>query len=234
MRTYVGEWQWLDEDERERLAASIDELLSTKSWEAAKGFDLTDEMCTVIAAHAALLVLGRDLSLYRHVRAVVVHPTTIVLTGPAPRRGGMMSDAPRHLLGEAHHHHGPVLLAWDSVRRESRHWRNGRNVAAHEFAHKIDMVDGIVDGTPPDLDDASRQRWVDVCTPVYQRLRREPHPALDDYAATDPGEFFAVASELFVTRPELLLATEPALYGALSDWYRRDPAARRPPPVEPA
>ena len=71
----LGEWTYLDEDERQRLAELMTSLLAGKSWEAARGFTLTDEMCTVIAAQAALLVLGLDLEAYRDVRDEVRRDT---------------------------------------------------------------------------------------------------------------------------------------------------------------
>ena len=59
-----------------------------------------------------------------------------------------------------------------------------------------------------------------------------PHPPLRPYAATNPSEFFAVATESFFDRPLDLRAAEPELYDVLRSYYRQDPAARvgRPAP----
>ena len=43
----------LDEDERARLGELMDTLLRTKKWEAARGFQLTDEISVVIAPYLA-------------------------------------------------------------------------------------------------------------------------------------------------------------------------------------
>jgi Mlc titration factor MtfA (ptsG expression regulator) len=49
---------------------------------------------------------------------------------------------------------------------------------------------------------------------------------LDDYGATDPGEFFAVATEVFFDRPIDCREIKPELYEVLASFYQQDPAAR--------
>lgn len=228
----LAHWAVLDDDERVRLGGLMAEIASRR-WEAARGFALTDEIRVVIAAQAALLILGLDIDCYRDVTAIVVHPTTVTLrgerAGPAP---GVRTDAPLTIVGQTHDRRGPVLIAWDAARAGARHPERGYNVVLHEFAHKLDMLDGMVDGTPPLPDAAARRRWVEVCTAEYRALRAGEGPApLRGYAAVNPGEFFAVATEVFFDRPVDLAATTPDLYDVLRAFYRQDPATRaaRPP-----
>jgi Mlc titration factor MtfA (ptsG expression regulator) len=47
---------------------------------------------------------------------------------------------------------------------------------------------------------------------------------LDPYGATDPAEFFAVASEVFFEQPQRMAAELPALYGELRAFYGVDPS----------
>lgn len=226
---YVEEWRYLTEADRGRLRDDTATLLATKGWEAARGFELTDAMCTVIAAQAALVVLGLDIELYRHVKAIVVHPTKLTITRPRPGPiPGSMTDEPIDLDGEAHDRQGPLIVAWDVVRRDTQHRGNGRNVVVHEFAHKLDMFDGMIDGTPPMSDAAQHQRWVEVCGAEYEALQAgADDEVLRDYAATDPGEFFAVAVEAFFDRPVLFAELKPTLYRELRGYFGQDPAARR-------
>ncbi len=218
----------LDGDERAQLGSIIGRLLGRKRWEASRGFVLTDEMRLVIAAQAALLALGLDADCYNEVRAIIVHPSTRVITGPRPGPAqGVVVDGPFPVIGQAHGRRGPVILAWDAVRRDLRRPEGGHNVVFHEFAHKLDMLDGTIDGTPPLADQATLDRWVAVCTAEYEALRAgEAGPLLRPYAGTNPGEFFAVATEVFFVRPVELRAEKPDLYGVLSGFYRQDPAAR--------
>jgi Mlc titration factor MtfA (ptsG expression regulator) len=48
---------------------------------------------------------------------------------------------------------------------------------------------------------------------------------LNTYGATNPGEFFAVASEAFFEQPQALQAHHTRLYETLKGFYKQDPAA---------
>jgi Mlc titration factor MtfA (ptsG expression regulator) len=225
---HVAVWRVLDDDERGRLESTSDWLLRHKHWEAARGFALVDEIRVVIASLAALLVLELGVDEYREVSAIVVYPTPMqsrgVYAGPAR---GTVIDGVTPVLGEAHDGRGPVLLAWDQVAESARNPGRGHNVVFHEFAHKIDMLDGVVDGTPRLGGRAELDRWVQVCTEAYDALRLGiDRPPLQAYGATNPSEFFAVATEAFFDVPELLEYHERDLYELLRDFYKQDPVAR--------
>ena len=182
----VAYWKVLAPHEQQRLAELGEHLVVHKRWEAANGFDLTDEVVVTIAMQAAVLILGLDVDYFSKVTSIIVHPSTFAIPGPrATAVRGMVDTGVRPLLGEAHHDRGPILLAWDQVRRGARHRGRGHNVVLHEFAHKMDMLDGVVDGTPL-MPDQSRARSLDrsVCRrvrtdaprrgrSVARRLRRD-------------------------------------------------------------
>jgi Mlc titration factor MtfA (ptsG expression regulator) len=224
----VALWQVLDDDERATVEADADWLLRHKHWEAANGFALDEEIVVTIAVQAAILVVGLDVDEYREMSAIVVYPTTMQSrgerAGPIP---GTVTDGVFPVLGEAHTRRGPVLLAWDQVQEDARNPGRGRNVVFHELAHKLDMLDDVIDGTPPLPGRGALDRWIAVCTEAYDALRAGvDRPPLDPYGATNPGEFFAVATEAFLDVPLALEAHEPALYEVLRDFYAQDPAAR--------
>lgn len=227
-----GLWPLLDASERARLEALVQAFVYDRRWEAAQGFAITDEVRVLVAAQACLLVLGMDLELgvdvFSRVQSIIVHRSTVVLTGQrsvGASGGGLMADGPLPVAGQAHHR-GPVLLSWSTLAYEARHPERGQNVVMHEFAHQLDMLDGVIDGTPPIPEPDRRDRFVDVCTDVFERLRRSADPVVRDYAATDPGEFFAVVTETFFSRPVSLRDEHPALYDVFADFYGQDPAAR--------
>jgi MtfA peptidase len=224
----VAHWHLLDADERERLGDRMERIVVGKRWEAARGFTLTDDMRVIIAAQAALLILELDVDDYRDVQSIIVHPTTVTLRGPRPGpASGLMTDEPMSIIGQAHGRRGPVIVAWDAARAGARHPERGHNVVFHEFAHKLDMLDNMIDGTPPLPDQAARRRWIEVCTAEYQLVRSGlGGHLLWSYAGVNPGEFFAVATEVFFGRPIELRIEKPALYEVLADFYRQDPAAR--------
>ena len=225
----LAAWPSLDVGERDRLLDLVLELIADKRWSAANGFELTDDVIVTIAASAALLVLGAGFGLecYRNVTSIEVHASTILVRGEQHTGlpGGLMFDGITSLAGRAEMR-GPIFLAWDAVHHDVRHPLGGRNVVLHEFAHALDMLDGSVDGTPP-LRSADVAPWVEVCLAEYEALRRgDGDDLLDDYGATNPGEFFAVATELFFCRPLAMRERKAALYDVLAGFYRQDPAQR--------
>ncbi|MGH9004671.1 MAG: zinc-dependent peptidase, partial [Acidimicrobiia bacterium] len=206
----VAHWALLDDGEREQLGELMEAIIEDKRWEAAHGFELTDQIRTVIAAQAALLILGLDYDWYRAVRAIVVHPTDMVQREPQPGPiEGTMEEGPFSLLGLADHHYGPVLIAWSAAKANARHPAWGRDVVLHEFAHKLDMLDDVVDGTPPLHHQEDGPRWHEVCTREFDLLQEGEGWPLRDYGATDPGEFFSVATETFFTLPLQLEEAKP-------------------------
>ncbi len=220
-------WRQLDAAERERLGELADWLLRNRRWEAARGFELTDEVRAVVSAHAVLPILGLDESWYDGVGAIIVRDGSMTQRHTAGPVRGTFERSPQAVDGESHHGDGPLMVSWRAARREAANPRFGRDVVLHEFAHKIDMHDGVLDGTPLLPDDDERQRWVDVCTAHYDAVRDgDPEAFLRSYAGTNPGEFFAVATETFFTRPIELAARHADLYDVFAAFYRQDPAAR--------
>ena len=219
-------WRMLDPTELVRMRMLVSSFVHDTRWEAANGFELTEHHQVLISAQASMLLLGLDLDEYPQLSSVIVHPSTVRLHGEHAVGGGVRSSGTQTLAGQAHYR-GPVVLSWAAVRRGARFPAGGQNVVYHEFAHQLDMLDGITDGTPPLGDDeAARVRWVEVCTTAYDAVRAEGSPVLRPYAGTNPAEFFAVATEVFFNRPIEVREHEPALYEELRAFYRQDPAVR--------
>jgi len=222
-------WSGMNNAERSHLTATAEELSLRLRWEPAKGMDLTSEVVSTISAKAALLVLGRSTTDYR-ARTVVVHPSTVILTSEqaGPIRGTRTSGR-RRLHGQADDE-GLILLAWDVVRDGGRDGRWGYDVVLHEFAHSLDIADGLFNGTPLLSTTDQRDLWAAVATDRYEALRRgEGSGVLRDYGATSTAEFFAVAVEALFDRPHELKHADPELFGILIDVLNVDPAKWSPP-----
>ena len=46
---------------------------------------------------------------------------------------------------------------------------------------------------------------------------------MNKYGATNPAEFFAVATETFFEKPKKMQKKHPNLYNELKDYYKLDP-----------
>lgn len=230
--TKVTHFSVLDDTERAELRSMVQVFLEEKNWEGCGGLELTDEIRVTIAAQACLLQLGLPQDCYRNVKSILVYPSTVV---PPEHRPGVFEhvnvpiEAPVPIMGQAFAQ-GPVILVWDAVLHGARHPEHGHNVVYHEFAHKLDMLDGAADGTPPLADHGQLAEWVSVCSREFLRLRRLAETGdktfLDAYGAMNEAEFFAVATEEFFDRPLALQENAPDLYRILSAYFRQDPAGR--------
>jgi Mlc titration factor MtfA (ptsG expression regulator) len=222
----------LDDDERQRLEQMVQVFVAEKRFEGLGGLELTDEVRVLIAAQACMLILGLSHDLYRKVDSILVYPSTVVRPEPLfgdRRAHGELEPDEMPLLGEAHLG-GPVILVWDAVTHGAVHPDDGLNVVYHEFAHKLDMLDGAADGVPPLSSRAQYKTWAEVCQREYnflvRRTDRGLESFLDDYGATHPAEFFAVATEFFFEKSQEMKRRRPALYDVLKGFYNQDPAAR--------
>lgn len=214
----------LSDAERHTLRELAILFLHRKSLEGAQGLELDLHKAVVIALQACLPILNLGLDWYDGWVSVVVHPGEFI-----PRRSVLDEYGVEHhyddvLSGESWQR-GAVVLAWTDIEQAGE--VDGYNLLIHEFAHKLDMLNGAANGFPPLHPDMDASQWTEAFGHAFEDFRRHPHPGIDDYAATDPAEFFAVISELFFERPRVLHGHYPRVYFQLKQFYRQDPLARQ-------
>lgn len=211
---------------RRELEGLIQVFLDEKNFEGAGGLRMTDEIRVTVAAQACTLLLGRDTDFYPKMRSVVVYPSAFVAERREVVDGGIVTEGPEARLGESWGL-GAVVLSWDDVRAGAREVDDGHNVVFHEFAHQLDAESGDTDGVPVLEGSGPLRAWARVLGAEFQALRDAAEQGLpsvlDDYGATHPAEFFAVATEAFFETPHALRATHPELYRQLQAFYRQDP-----------
>ncbi len=229
LRSNVWQYETLSDAEQARLRDDLRIFVAEKNWEGCGGLEMTDEVKVTIAAYACLIVLGLSLDSYDRVLSILVYPDEFYVRDTTVTREGFHRDELVDHLGEAWHG-GPVILSWADTLDSGRHRGAGTNVVIHEFAHQLDMLNASVDGMPPLRTTAQIRQWRHVMTAEYNLLVRQSEQGdptfLDEYAATNIGEFFAVATEYFFEQPVQLRRRHPALYAILRQHYRQDLAAR--------
>ncbi|MGI4787415.1 MAG: zinc-dependent peptidase [Janthinobacterium lividum] len=215
----------LTASDQQKLEDGTRILIAEKSWEGCNGLLLTDEIKVTIAGLASLLVLGFDHDYYPNVETILVYPDGFLVSERRVETRGVFAEQILPLSGQAALQ-GPVIISWADVRHGSH---SGHNVVLHEFAHKLDMRDGVADGAPYLENDTQIANWSRVMSAEYQslveRTQAGERDVLDPYGATNAAEFFAVITESFFERPRALQETHSELYGVLRDFYRQDPAA---------
>ena len=216
------------EADRQRLRELATLFLADKEFAGMQGLEVDDGMAVAIAAQACLPVLQLGLANYSDFKGIVVHPDVVVARREVMDEDGVVHHYDEELSGEAMEG-GPVMLSWRDVADagDSAQW--GYNVVIHEFAHVLDMRDGVPDGVPLLPDRAARARWLAVLEPEWQdfceRVDAGEDTVIDPYGAEGIDEFFAVASEVFFVAGADLRQAHPRLYTLLAGYYRQDPAA---------
>ncbi len=248
---------YLSDDERRQLKDLCEALLQKKPLAGVGDFDLDDASAALIAAQACVLVLKLDLSLYDDMSAILVYPDAFSVRQQHLDEAGVMHEWDEELAGEAVDQGGAVLLSWQDlmpapepglpwnlVIHEFAHkidmgrgaangyppfleglhsraalagWPEAFSAAYEDFCERVDLLE---DSLPEDFDPAREDHAV-----LYEELAAEL--PLDPYAASDPAEFFAVASEAFFVAPLPLASEYPAVHRLLAAYYRQDPLAAR-------
>ncbi|MES2740276.1 MAG: M90 family metallopeptidase [Pseudomonadota bacterium] len=234
----VAQYPGMAPETQAQLGRLVQQFLFLKKFVGCDGLQVDDTMRVTIAAQACLLLLNRRGAVFPDLHTVLLYPTEFVVTRDELGPGGVITPGRSGMLGESWGD-GRVILAWDHVRRGASDWNDGHNVVLHEFAHQLDSESGAPNGAPL-LGSVSRyRRWAEVLSRDFANLRRDAlylqHSVLDHYGATNPAEFFAVATETFFEKPHLMAARHGALYAELEQFYRVDPRAWLPvPEPEPA
>ncbi len=243
MRTYRF-LQELSPDEQDRLRALSGEFLERKEFHGTQGLEVTDAMALAIAAQACLPLLYLDpqelplavQAWYGDFVGIVLHPDEVLADREAMDEAGVVHRYQEVLSGEAMEQ-GPVMVNWHDVARADDTAQEGYNVVIHEFAHKLDMRNGQIDGCPALPRGflgtrglaAARAHWLGILNPAYEAFREQviiaerfggEIPWMDAYGAESLPEFFAVACEAYFVQRERFTSEFPALSSLFDAFFR--------------
>jgi MtfA peptidase len=217
----------LPADVQRRLKKHAQVLIAEKPFIGCAGLVITDEMRVLVAVQASLLLLRRA-GHFDALRQVLMYPGAFAVERSSADHHGLVHERRQALAGEAWQQ-GQVILSWQDVIDGAADPHDGHNVVIHEFAHVLDHETGAANGAPWQPGARRRQRWARVMNAEFeafeQQLAQALPTVLDPYGAQSPAEFFAVASECFFERAQLLAQTRPALYDELRQFYGVNPAA---------
>ncbi len=231
----VDQYRAMDAPQRVRFERLVRRFLHEKTFVGCAGLEITDEMRLTIGGQACLLLLGaRGEAVYPTLSAVLVYPGAFLVPRRQVDEAGVVTEERQDLLGESWGD-GRVILSWDHVRRAGMEAPPSHNVVLHEFAHQLDSESGTTNGAPY-LGSPDRYRsWSEVLSRDFAALRHDAwfgqEGVLDHYGATNPAEFFAVATEAFFEQPHRLVLRHPALYEEFLKYYRVDPRTWQAPPA---
>ena len=209
------------------LLGHVQVFLAEKSFEGAGGLVLTDEIRITIAAQACMLLLHRETDYYPELTSIIVYPSGYSAYEDRPLGGGIWQEGDEHRLGHTARKLRAMVLAWDAAKQGAADPSDGKNLVLHEFAHQLDFENLVADGTPALETRGAYIAWARVMSVELNALRHADDTGLptllDRYGATNPAEFFAVATEAFFEQPLALRERHPALFAELGGFFRQDP-----------
>lgn len=212
--------------EQEQLQLLIKVFLAGKTFYGCAGQEIDDDIRVTVAAQACLLILNQDRTPYPELESILVYPSTFVATREVADELGLVSTNHIAMLGESWSQ-GKVVLAWDNVKKGVMNLQDGHNVVLHEFAHQLDHESGSTNGAPVLNTRGAYRSWAHIFSEEFEELQKDAargkHSLMDHYGATNPAEFFAVATETFFEQPKQMAAYHQELYQQLKDYYKLDP-----------
>lgn len=159
---------------------------------------------------------------YTNIRGVLLYPDafseTFQLEGEHRSTLGMVGTGALQQM---------MLLSRQALREGFSNTTDKNNAAIHEFVHLIDKTDGETDGVPELL--LQHQYvlpWLDMMHKNIRAIKTDQSD-INPYGATNQAEFFAVVSEYFFERPQLLKRKHPELYRMLENMFERGQPAQR-------
>ena len=211
----------LDGGRRDRLHALTGRFLQRKAITPVAGLTLDDGDRLLLATLCSLPLLEFGEEGLHGWSQLIVYPDAFRARRERIDAAGVMHEWDDELIGEAWDA-GPLLLSWADVRADLEDPDAGFCVAVHEMAHKLDALDGAIDGTPP-LPRAWQRAWASDFQRAYDDFCAEVDAGrdtlIDPYAAEAPEEFFAVCSEYHISAPQQLQDAFPAVAEHLRRFY---------------
>jgi hypothetical protein len=217
----------LDAAEHRRLREAASLFIHDKVFSAAGGANVDNATQRIIALQACLLTLNLGEDSYRGWSEIILYPDEFLRDLEEIDEAGVVHSSRDILAGESWHG-GPLVLSLADVASSGQ--ADGVNVVLHEFAHKLDMLNGDANGFPPLHRGMDAAVWARDFSAAYEdlcaRVDAGEDTAIDPYATANPAEFFAVLTEVFFETPRLLDTEYPVIYRQLQQFYRQHPLAR--------
>ena len=209
-----------------QLKGLIQVFIAEKRFIGLKGVKITDDIKITIAAQACLLLLNRKTDIYPKLESILVYPHGFIKQQENINSDGVHQAEQTTLIGESWEF-GKVVLSWSDTVHGAQIPDDGHNVVIHEFAHQLDQETGTANGAPILGKNQNYDTWSNVLNDAFQKLRFKAQSGeaslFDYYGATNPAEFFAVATEVFFEQSKQFQLEYSKLYNEFKEYYRVDP-----------
>ena len=128
------------------------------------------------------------------------------------------------MVGEGGALQSTMVLSKPALHAGFENENSKSNTGIHEFVHLLDKADGSTDGLPEYMLDKNHVKpWLQLIHRSINEIKAN-HSDIDPYGITNEAEFFAVVSEYFFKRPDLLQQKHPDLFARLEEIFHQNPA----------
>ena len=213
---HVAFYRRLDDAGKKNFENRVQHFLDTVVITGAAGIVVEDIDRVFIGASAIIPIYAFPDWEYINLREVLLYPETFneefEIKGNDRSIMGMVGNGPMQQL---------MILSQHALREGFSNKTDKRNTAIHEFVHLVDKTDGAVDGLPEVLlQHQYALPWLDLVHKNIQAIKANQSD-IDPYGATSQAEFFAVVSEYFFERPDLLQTRHPGLFEMLQKIFAK-------------
>jgi len=213
----VPYYRRLSEKEKHRFEQAITIFLNENRITGI-GTRVDDQTRLLVASSAVMLLFGRPEWEYKTLPEILIYPRSF-----AEDYEFTTYRADRIIAGIVVPQNGIVFSKQDLMRAFGDPEDHAYHVGLHEFAHALDLTDGVAEGIPGYLRAGKVKEWYELIRDELKNVRRG-RSVLNRYAGTNKAELFAVAVEHFFQRPDELKEQHPRLYEALASFLNQNPA----------
>lgn len=229
LQQQVSYYRRLDYAGKNKLEKLVRYFMTEKSFEGCGGMLLDEPKQLVISSLACIPLLGDVSDLYPNLRAILVYPDSYQAPYSDSGIDGVVTEGVESRSGESWDQ-GVIVFSWNEVEYDLNHPRDGANIVFHECAHQLDYEWGAT--MEPFSWQGSKQGedgLAVILKKEYQiflsRMERGRPVYVDDYAAANIHEFFAVMTETWLERPDIIKKYYPEVNRVLHSFYNMKPVA---------
>ncbi|MEX0660666.1 MAG: M90 family metallopeptidase [Balneolaceae bacterium] len=222
----VPYYQKLPEKYQEILRQRVMVFINEKLFEGCGGLRMTDQKKVIISAYACVLLLEETSDYYPDLQTILVYPDDYIAPVHEEDETGIVTTGSEARKGESWNT-GSIVLSWSDIEDNIYDENKKQNLIFHEFAHQLDQRYGLTAGITLEGNVIQKNEWNNILATSYKELcrkvKRNENSVLDEYGATEPAEFFSVATEAFFENPIKLKQEYKNLYKQLFSFYKIDP-----------
>jgi MtfA peptidase len=211
LAAYNGYYRSLPAGLRQRFLQRVAWFIATKTFTAVN-LPLDDKMPLLISAASVQITFGLDKYLLDFFDTIYIMQRNYTYG---------LYERPF----EGHVNSNGIYLSWDNFLRGYEDYTDADNVGIHEMAHALAYVNFMAGGNSGQ-DEAFIKRFYrfsEVARPIFNEMQNGKANLLNEYAAANYNEFWAVAVETFFEKPLHMKLDMPGLYEAICNLLNQDP-----------